>query len=182
MLLKEEYSGLIPETLRKIKKIYESYPEFEFQRLWCLGLHHRMRIFVGSIIWLLSFGSWPVLPFTDHKVLETTGGMPIEALVNRSAIKELLCRKFPNLARLPLVAVDRSNELYDTTPLTPTPRQRGWQQIIGNGGIWRSKEARYLPHLLIIALRGERRYYTRRGSINSPGWKAERKSAPRILS
>lgn len=96
--------------------------------------------------------------------------------------KRATLQEFPNLARLPLVAVDRSNELYDTTPLTPTPRQRGWQQIIGNGGIWRSKEARYLPHLLIIALRGERRYYTRRGSINSPGWKAERKSAPRILS
>lgn len=180
-LLKEEYSSLIPETLRKVKKIYESYPGFEFQRLWCHGLHHRMRIQAGNIVWLLSFGSWPVLPFADHKVLETVGGMPIKALVNRSAEKELLCRKFPNLARLPLVAVDRFSELYDTTPLTPTPRQRGWQQIIGNRGIWRSKKARSLRHLVIIALRGERRYYTRKANINSPGWKAVRKSAASYL-
>jgi hypothetical protein len=176
-LLKKEYSGLIPEILHQVKKNYEIYPGLEFQRLWSHGLHHRMRIYVGNIVWLLSFGSWPVLPFADQKVLETVGGMPIEALVNRSAEKELLCRKFPKLARLPLVRVDRFNELHDTTPLTPTPLQRGWQQIIGNGGIWRSKEARYLRHLLLIALRGERRYYTRQDNINSQGWKAVHKLA-----
>ena len=172
-LLKKEYRGLIPETLRKVKKIYESYPGFEFQRLWCFGLHKRARIFVGNIVWLLSFGSWPVLPFADHKVLETAGGMTIEALVNRTAEKELLCRKFPNLAKLPL---DHGLS-HDTTPLTPTPRQRGRQQIIGDTGIWRSNRARYLRHQLIIALRGDRRYYQRHLSLDSPGWKAIWKSA-----
>jgi hypothetical protein len=103
--------------------------------------------------------------------------MPIEALVNRSAVKKLLRRNFPTLARLPLVAVNRISELHDTTPLTPTPRQRGWQQLIGNGGIWRSREARYLRHLLILALKGERRYYTRQFNIDSLGWKAVRKLA-----
>ena len=176
-LLKEEYSALIPETLRKVKKIYESYSGLEFQRLWCFGLHKRARIYVGNIVWKLSFGSWPVLPFADHKVLETAGGMPIEALVNRSTEKELLCRKFPNLAKLPL---DRGL-FRDTTPLTPTARQRGRQQIIGDKGIWRSNRARYLRDQLIIALRGERRYYSRAGSFNSVGWKAVRKSAAPYL-
>lgn len=176
-LLKVEYGALIPETLRKVKKTYESYPGSEFQRLWCFGLHKRARIYVGNIAWKLSFGSWPVLPFADHKVLETAGGMTIEALVNRTAEKELLCRKFPNLAKLPL---DHGLS-HDTTPLTPTPRQRGWQQIVGDTGIWRSNRARYLRHQLIIALRGDRRYYVRHISYDSPGWKAILKSAAPYL-
>lgn len=172
MLLKEEFQCLVSEILRKIKKAYESYPGLEFQRVWCTGLHNRMRFHVGNIQWLLSFGSWPVLPFADRKVLEVAGGLPIEALVNRRLERELLIRKFPHLARLPLVA-----EIYDTTPLVPTPRQKSLQQIYGSGGIWRSKGTRYLRHLLIVGLRGERRYYARLWDITSPGWKAVRKMA-----
>jgi len=172
-LLKEAYfDDLVSETLRRVKRIYENYSGLEFQRIWCYALHHFSRFHTGGLIWLLSFGSWPVLPFADHKVLETAGGMPIEALMYRRAEKELLCRKFPKLARLPLIG-----KIYETTPLVPTPRQRGLQQIYSNNGIWRYRGPRYLRHLLIVGLRGERRYYARLWDINSPGWKAVRKSA-----
>lgn len=172
-LLKEEwFDDLVDDIPRKLKKDYESYSGSGFQRVWRYGLHQHARFHVGEVLWKLSFGSWPVLPFLDRKVLEIAGGMPFEGLMDRCTEKELLRRKFPELARLPLVA-----EIYDTTPLLPSLKQKALQQVIGNGGIWRYRSTRYLRHLLIVGLRGERRYYPRLWDINSPGWKALLKSA-----
>lgn len=171
--LKPEYGALVPETLRRIKEIFDAYPGVGFQRLWCWGAHKRARVYVGNIAWKLSFGAWPVLPYVDHKVIETAAGMSLEALAYRKAEKDVLCRKFPNLARLP---IDRGLT-HDTTPLLPTPMQRGMQQIIADSGIWKSSQARSIRNKLIIGLKGDGRYYSRHLSLNYKGWKAVQKLA-----
>ncbi len=176
-LLKEEhFDDLVSETLRKVRKTYESYSGLEFQRVWRYGLHHYMRFHVGSVVWPLSFGAWPILPFADQKVLETVGGMPIGALQDRHAERELLRKKFPKLARLPLNGIT-----YDTTPLMPTPRQKGLQQIYGDGGIWKLEGARNLRIIMLVKLRGDRRYYSRISHFDSPGWQTVRKTAEPYL-
>ncbi len=85
--------------------------------------------------------------------------------------KELLCKKFPQLAKLPL---DRN--FYDTTPLDPTILQKAKQKIYGNKGIWRYAKARWIRDKLIK--RGvEKRYYYRVYDFNNSGWHLIRKKA-----
>ena len=169
-LLKENcFEGLIQETLGTIKKNYESYSRLEFQRVWGFSLHNKLRFHDGSGVWLLSFGAWPILPFVDHRVIETAGGMPLTALTDRRIEKMLLKKKFPSLARLPV-----ARYAYDTTPLVPTSRHQGLQQIFGDGGIWKFRNLRNLRDLLLSVLWGERRYWPRSTYFNSPGWKTVR--------
>ena len=176
-LLKEEhFPDTVTKVLRRIKEVYGSYSGLEFQRLWGFGLHHRVRFHGASAVWPLSFGSWPVLPYLDHKVLETLGGMPLQALAHRTLERALLKTKFPKLARLPL-----SGPGLDTTPITPGPRHLGLQQVYGNVGVWRLSPLHALRRMLLLKLRGERRFWLRSSYFNSAGWKAIRKKAEPCL-
>jgi asparagine synthase (glutamine-hydrolysing) len=123
------------------------------------------------------FGSWPVLPFVDRKILEVLGGMPIEVMTDRRLEKELFKTKFPNLAKLPLSSND-----FGASYLAPTFPQRITNQIYGNDGIWRYKFSRDFRTLLFLVLKGERRYW--RGTatgFHNPGWKKVRKIAEPYL-
>lgn len=172
-LLKRHQSGdPISDTLQRVKKAYEELSGHEFQRIWGFHLRHVMRRSLGCTVWLLSFASWPVLPYEDRKVIETAGGMPLAALINRNLQNELLRRKFPTLATIPF-----STMTFDTTPLIPTTRQRMAQLIYGDRGIWKFSNMRRLRDALIPLLRGETRYWPRTYNFNSPGWKAIRKKA-----
>jgi asparagine synthase (glutamine-hydrolysing) len=116
--------------------------------------------------WQFSLGAWPVLPVLDRQILASVGGMPIATIGERRAENELLCKKFPELAALPL---DRNT--YDTEPLKPRLRHL---------------LASYLSHRLTVSRRlmlpkhkqnVERRYYYRIYDFNSPGWVAVRNAA-----
>lgn len=171
LLKVEDCDRLISETLQRIETIYKSYSELEFQRVWGFGLHNRLRFHDASGIWSLTFGSWPVLPFVDRKILEIIGGMPIEALTNRLLERELLCRKHPKLASLPL-----SGTTHDTTPLMPTTRHKIVKYIFGSAGIWRLKGTSAMRNALLIKLRGERRYWSRNSYFGSSGWTVIRRA------
>jgi asparagine synthase (glutamine-hydrolysing) len=172
LLKPEVFDNLVSDTLARIRKVYHKYSKLEFQQIYCFFLHHRHRFHVGSTAWMLSFGAWPVLPFVDSQVLQVAAGMPLTTLLARRAQKELLCKKFPQLAQLPL---DRN--FYDTTPLEPTTLQRLKQHIIyGNWGIWSLAHARKMRHKL-MKLGGERRYYYRIYDFNSSGWQTIRRNA-----
>jgi hypothetical protein len=67
---------------------------------------------VGFIPRMLAFGAWPVSPFVDKSLLTAVAGMPYEHLAHRRMEREIVCRKFPRLAVLPL---DRNS--YDTSPV-----------------------------------------------------------------
>ena len=165
LLRREVFGDLVQETIARIRKVYESYGEYEFQRAWCFDLHHRQRFHVGGGAWALSFGAWPVLPAVDHRVLETVGAMPAATLADRHAQQALLCRRFPRLARLPL---DRNG--YDTEPLRPRLRYLLAQGLARQLGLHRLRRAWERRN-------GERRYYYRIYDINGPGWVAVRRQA-----
>jgi asparagine synthase (glutamine-hydrolysing) len=177
-LLKDENTqNLVDDVLRKTKEVYENYDGRDFQRIWSYSLNHIHRFHDGNGLWTLSFGSWPVLPFVDRKILEVLGGMPIEVMTDRRLEKELFKRKFPDLAKLPL----SSNDL-GATYLAPTFPQRIVNQIHGNDGIWRYKPMRDLRTALFLALKGERRYWRRTATgFYNPGWKEVRKIAEHRL-
>lgn len=136
-------------------------------RIWLLDLRHRQRFHVGGMAWRLSFDAWPTVPVTDRSVLDLVASCPVAALDGRRLQRELLRRRFPALARLPL---DRNS--FDTTPLEPgtadyvrqalarrlgaTPPGRWWRR-------WRRGE--------------ERRYYYRVYDLGSEGWREVRRAA-----
>jgi len=166
LLRREIFRDLIPQTIAQVQAIYESYSDLDSKRAWCFQLHHRARLHTGSMAWQFSLGAWPVLPVLDRQILASVGGMPIATIGERRAENELLRKKFPELAALPL---DRNT--YDTEPLKPRLRHL---------------LASYLSHRLTVSRRlmlpkhkqnVERRYYYRIYDFNSPGWVGVRNAA-----
>jgi hypothetical protein len=178
LLKREVFGNLIQSTLARIREIYEGYSSLDFQRAWCFDLHHQQRFHPGSAAWILSFGAWPVLPLIDREILEVAAGMPASTFENRRLEAELVRRRFPKLAELPL---DHSS--YDTTPLTPTITQHITRFAIGDGWIWRSsRNARRLRRLFYSRLlKVEPRYYYRVWDFNSQDWRALRCQAEKSL-
>lgn len=166
LLRREVFGDLVEETLARIQTVYESYAELDSQRAWFFELYHRQRFHVGGAAWALSFGAWPVLPAIDSQVLEIVGAMPSATIVERRAQKELLCTKFPGLAKLPL---DQNS--YQPEPLRPRLRYLLTRSV--------SSQFKFLRRLerTIRAWQGERRYYHRISDFNAPGWLAVRQQA-----
>lgn len=157
LLRPEIFAGLVEETVDRIHSRYHSYAESEAQRAWCFNLQHRQRFHVGSVAWVLSFGSWPVVPALDRELLNAAGAMPAATIAERRGQIELLCRRFPQLAALPL---DRNTG--NLTPLQPRLRYLLRQYTLGR---LQSK---------IVKKRKERRYYPRIYDLNGEGWRAVR--------
>lgn len=164
LLRREVFGDAVDEVISRMRTVYEGYSEVESQRVWCFELHHRFRFWIGSILWRLSFGAWPVLPQSDRKVLEVAGAMPASTLAERRVQKELLCKRFPQLAALPL---DQCTN--NPRPLRPRLRhQLGWYfyGLLNSlrGGVARSSMI-------------ERRRYCRLYDFDGPGWLAVRREA-----
>jgi hypothetical protein len=176
-LLKKDYSDLISRNLQEIKENYDKYPGLEFQRIWGFGLNQRTRFHDLSGIWALSLGAWPIMPFADHKILETVGGLPIESLANRRIERELVRTKFPKLAKLDLAVGDAMT----TFPIREGFQHKVKQRIYGTAGIWKLAVLSEMRDLLLIQLRGERRYWQRQFKFDSPEWITVRKQAEPYL-
>lgn len=166
LLRHEIFDDLVSVTLARIRKVYQNYSKLQFQRAWCFDLYHRQRFNIGGHLWLLSFGAWPMTPVVDHQVLEVIGGMPVTTLMNRRVEEELLCKRFPELAKLPL---DRNS--YNTAPLQPTLLQRLYAGSVQLP--YRSIRVQRVVRALI----GERHYYCRMFDFNGFGWRAIRRQA-----
>ena len=131
--------------------------------LVAMSLRYQGRFRIGSIPWRLSFESWPSLPILDREFADVVAGMPVVAAGERHLEKELLCRKFPALAALPL---DRNS--YDSTPLQPRLRYLVAQWMRSKMGLARGQDA---PR------RRESRYYYRVSDFDGPAWQAVRAAA-----
>lgn len=163
LLRREVFGDQVEEAISQARAVYEDYGESEFQRAWCFELHHRQRFHVGSEAWRMSFGAWPVLPAMDRQVLLTAGAMPAATIAERRAEVELLCKRFPALAELPL---DRNS--YNVEPLRPRLRRLLTQYVA----------RRIIPRTWTRRI--ERRRYRRVFDINGPGWLAVRQRAERF--
>jgi asparagine synthase (glutamine-hydrolysing) len=162
-LLKPQVFDDLVDTLdRERRTEYEAGSSSAEDRPARFFLAHDRRAHAGGVPWKLSFGSWPILPILDRALLETIFALPSSALANRRAQDEILRRRFPHLARLPL---DRNAR--HVLPLLPSPAQR-LTNLIG-----RATEpiSRRFPGAR------ERRYYHRIYDVNGPGWRAIRRRA-----
>jgi hypothetical protein len=166
LLQREIFKDFIPQIIDQVQAIYKSYSHLDSKRAWCFQLHHRARFHTGSMAWRLSFGAWPVLPVLDRQVLACAGGMPIATIAERRAESELLCKRFPVLAALPL---DRNS--HETRPL-----KLGLRHLLASYPLrgWRVFHRFMLPK---HKQKTERRYYYRIYDFNSPGWMAVRNAA-----
>ncbi|WGM88493.1 MAG: asparagine synthase-related protein [Candidatus Bathyarchaeum tardum] len=171
ILKPEFFEDSIHNVFENIRKVYDKYSKLEFQKVNGFWLNHRARFHVGSSLWTISFGAWPIVPFIDNQVLEVIGGMPFNILADRKMEIELLNQKFPKLARLPL---DRN--FYNTTPLMPTYLQRVKQYVYGKANFMTQGQFSKTQHKL-MKMKGERRYYYRIYDFNNPGWQTIRQNA-----
>jgi len=172
--------GLQPETLRHllhvenvderitavIERLREEYESFEcepFQKVLMFDLSHRARFLIGAVVWRLAFGMRPTLPYADRDLLNAALALPAAAFRDRTLQKALLCRRFPELARLPL-----DTATFFTRPLMPTFVDR----------------VRHLSLLVYHGLisRDERRYYHSVFDLNGAGWRAVRAEAEKSRS
>lgn len=153
------------EGLRDDWNGIEGYP---FQRSWLFAMTHRARLHVGSIVWRLSLGAWPLLPYLDRRLIELVSGMPLAFLKDRRLQRDILVRDFPGLARLPL---DRNS--WEPGYLVK-PRGRvayeGFQTFAHIS--WRLGQA-----FKRFARAKRTRYYYRTYDFNGPGWRAVRRMA-----
>jgi asparagine synthase (glutamine-hydrolysing) len=158
--------GVVESLIETLRETYRSYSVSESQRVWCFNLYHRQRFHVGSSAWAFSFGAWPAMPVLDRKLLECAASIPAASIAERRAQTELLCKRFPHLAAMPL---DRNNN--DTRPLQPRIRYQVAQSLL--------KRVRPLGKLLGLAGNGqtERRFYYRVYDIDNPGWRTVRRQA-----
>ncbi len=163
LLRREVFGDLVDQTVSRIRAVYESYSDIESQRAWCFNLYNRQRFHVAGAAWPLSFGAWPVIMSLDRRFLETAGGMPASTIAERRAETELVCKRFPALAALPL---DRNS--YNTRPLQPRLRYQVSRYVYNH--------LRALHRFAHLAKNGkpERRYYVRIYDFNNPGWLAVR--------
>jgi asparagine synthase (glutamine-hydrolysing) len=172
--------GLSPDTLRtllrgqnveeriaavieRLRDEYESFDCEPFQKALMFDLSHRARFLVGYVVWRVSFGIRPILPYADLGVLTASLALPVTAFRGRKLQKTLLCRRFPELARLPLDTAS-----YFTRPLLPTVGQR-------------------VRHLILLLYQGlmsqrERRYYHTVFDLNGSGWRPVRVEAEKSRS
>jgi asparagine synthase (glutamine-hydrolysing) len=157
------YSKIVDETIQNIKETFDSFSEIESQKAWCFNLYNRQRFHVGASAFAMSLEAMPIMPAIDRKLLECAGAIPAASIAERRAQMEILCSRFPKLARLP---IDRNS--YDTTPLMPRVRYLALQEI-----------NKKLRKIFKKSKNGkiEHRYYYRIYDFDNEGWKAVRNKA-----
>jgi asparagine synthase (glutamine-hydrolysing) len=159
-----DFSAALKEASASIK---HEYFRQSFYQSWCLDLRTRQRLHVGATAWISSFGTWPVIPVLDRRLIEVAAGLPISSLADRRTQRELVMTRFPVLAGLPL---DRNSP--DTHPLRP--RLRHYLSDFAQGQLHRfslrSGNRKQNPDR-------DRRFYYRMYDINGPNWRAVRHHA-----
>ena len=152
----------VAEVIDDLRREWNAIDALPFQRAWLFQMHNRQRFHIGSIIWRLSLGAWPLLPYYDRHLLDAVTAMPLNYLRDRRMQVDIIKREFPRLATLPL---DRNavGPDYLVTPLyrkfVPPVSEVSWK-------------------LYRLLERGrERRYYHRIYDFNTPGWQSVRREA-----
>ena len=165
LLRREVFGDAVPEILAALGAHYHACSDLNYQRAIAFSLHHRQRYHIGATHWATSFAAWPIVPAVDKGILSVTLGVPVDTLRHRKLEIELLCRRFPELAALPL---DRNS--YNRDPLQP-------------GFLWKARRSVRRRVMRVVRRvvperprRVERRYYYRRFDFNAPVWAAIRRT------
>ncbi len=165
LLRRDVFGDAVEAVTSRIREEYQAAGETDLERSWRTDLRYIQRFHVGRVFWRLSNSGWPSAPSVDQEVIGVAGSFPLALLADRQLEIQLLCRRFPELAQLP---IDRNS--YDTHAHDPRLRDLVAQAIriklreLGEKasfGLWTAPE---------------RRYYHRVFDFNAPGWRAARRS------
>jgi asparagine synthase (glutamine-hydrolysing) len=168
LLSRTLFPASVERVLARVRRIFDGLGKDDAQRTYRFVLRYRSRLYVGSVVWMASFGAWPVQPYIDQELLRVVGGMPVSTMAERRAQDALLCTYFPDLAALPL---DRNS--FDTAPLQPRLRWLLSRYLTARVPFWERWQERR------ACFEGERRMYFSLWNVNGPGWKAVRREADR---
>ncbi len=166
LLRRDVFGSTIDAVIAGLRDAWEGAAAPALQRPWQFQLAHSERCHVGAIPWRLAFGSWPITPVLDRRVLDTVGAIPAASLANRRAQDAILRTRFPRLARLPHVAAN--GDVAD--PLLPSVGAR-LSRLAARLTRGRGRPAR------TTGAQGddrERRFNYRMYDFNSRGWRAIR--------
>lgn len=167
-LLLPRLRPLVEERHETMRRAYLQGSDSAHERTWRFELAYRYRAHPGGVPWRLSFGSWPVLPILDRALLDLLASLPLSTLADRRGQDELVRRRFPALARLPL---DRFG--HDTLPIEPSRIRRALNPWIVRARHWRARVSERMG----AGLESERRYYPRIFDIRGAGWQRLREAA-----
>lgn len=163
----DDIDDVIFEIFRQLKDEYYSYPGQPWQRTWWFDLHHRQRFLIGRLPKIIALRSWPVLPYVHPAVLELAATTPLRLLADRKVQIALILRKFPTIARLPLVGnVDW--KLLNIAPRVTRPWTR-YIDRVKDSISWHLRNRLNHPERQCFALRVF--------DFNGPGWNVLREQA-----
>ncbi len=151
---------ILLDVYRQLRDEYYSYPGEPWQKSWWFDLHHRQRFIIGGLPKIIAMRSWAVLPYVSHPVIQLAAATPLSLLADRKVEIELILRKFPELAMLPLArGIDLKH--YRIGPCKVhvwTP----YVERVKDSVSW------HLHHKFKFP---ERRVFMRTFDFNGPGWK-----------
>ena len=163
-LLKPELSGLVPETIERMRALHEDASAVPALRTWRYQLAHSDPFSVGSYAWRLSFGAWPVVPVLAREFLRTCTSLPPVVLSNRRA-EDALLRRFPAIARIPHIEQNAGI----APPLAPSAAYRVRASLRTGAGL--------LPRAVRHQVDPRHHLVYRMYDLNSPGWLGVRQDA-----
>jgi asparagine synthase (glutamine-hydrolysing) len=162
-LLAQSYRPVVvDEAVNELEQTYHDATTRDFQRGWLSDQLHRCRYHTSVVLGLNGHWPWPAVAYMDSEMLDLIAGMPYEHVRDRRMQFDLLKRRFPALARLPL---DRNS--FDTRPVV----SRYGRAL--NYALNKPRELYYRATRRIV----ERRFYYRTLTFDSPGWNAVRSAA-----
>lgn len=155
----------VRDVIDGLRHEWDGIQAYPFQRGWLSHLRYRNRLHAGSIVWRLSLGSWPLLPYIDRRLLDLASGLPQDFLKDRRIQKDILLRDFPRLAQLPL----------DRNSWEPGYLVKSKQRLVFEG-VRSMIKISWRAGMLFDRLerRGKTKYYFRTYDFNSLGWQAVR--------
>jgi asparagine synthase (glutamine-hydrolysing) len=165
-LLRPEFRGDgVEEELQELRALYEDLPGLDYHKPWQFDIMHRQRLMIGPNNWRLSFGSWPVSPFTQKRVHRLAARLPLKLFEKRRFQRMILEEYFPRLAKLPV-----DSNLFRTDPVVSGPLDRIASRLRARRYRWQKLRTGREP-----------RYYNRVFDFDGEGFRAIRRRAAPIL-
>lgn len=94
--------GVVDDVVSGLRDGWDAIEGYPFQKGWLYPLLNRGRYHVGSIIWRLSLGAWPLLPYLDRSLVNLIASLPMQYLHDRMLQKDIIIKDFRGLADIPM--------------------------------------------------------------------------------
>jgi asparagine synthase (glutamine-hydrolysing) len=162
LLAKSYETAVVDDVMSELEQTYRDAATHDFQRAWLFDQRHRERCHTSVVLGLHGRRPWPTVAYVDSEMVDLMAGMPYEQVKHRRMQFDLLKRRFPALARLPL----------DRNAFNMRPVVSRYGRVV-NHALNKPRELYYRWTRHIV----ERRFYYRTMAFDSSGWNAVRSAA-----